>query len=140
MQRDQIRFGCLYFSEKFGVVKAEEFVVDLVQCSVINPITGCVGDIIRLSPSQLKMLSIIPQEKEMLCATVNINVKTEISGKALEAHGKKIDSLVAALDRNTEAVNRSKDIFELPMGVKSIRSDHGTPNRDDGGIILINVR
>lgn len=126
MKANEIVPGCSYFHEKLGVVAVsfKATTSNLVKCFIKKPLSAAsyCGECTWVYPVSLMSLDAKP--KEELCATVNVNVKptmnfeTSITKLRLE-----LERNTKALDLNTEAVNRSKDIFELPMDAVLILSE-----------------
>ena len=134
MKANEIVPGCNYFHEKLGVVAVyfKATTSNLIKCFIQKPLSAAnyCGECIWVYPASLMKINVLPK-KEKLCATVSIETKG--LERAIQQLTTELMMIRMSIDLNTEAVNRSKDIFEVPMGVKSIHSGPATftPKRED---------
>ena len=138
MKANEIVPGCNYFHEKLGVVAVyfKATTSNLIKCFIQKPLSAAnyCGECIWVYPASLMKINVLPK-KEKLCATVS--VETKGLEKAIQQLITELVVVRMSIDRNTEAVNRSKDIFEMPMDVKSICLGGVTlTSRDQGAKII----
>jgi len=138
MKANEIVPGCNYFHEKLGVVAVyfKATTSNLIKCFIQKPLSAAnyCGECIWVYPASLMKINVLPK-KEKLCATVSVETKS--LEKAIQQLITELMMVRMSIDLNTEAVNRSKDIFEVSMGVKSIHFGGVTlTSRDQGAKII----